>query len=150
MTNAVQTEQTLQMIQERITTITREFKWGTEYAKVGYIRRESMQFNEGVPRKAIQAEDLILSIRVKHAVVEEAFNNGDMEKEEFYRYLRGSVQPLQQAIELLREVKVSYLDAPEAVEVTKDIVTLLAKHGIVKQKKSTATTTPNANANTPT
>ncbi|KLA04821.1 hypothetical protein CN495_08815 [Bacillus thuringiensis] len=150
MTNAVQTEQTVQMIQERITTITREFKWGTEYAKVGYVRRESMQFNEGVPRKAIQAEDLILSIRVKHAVVEEAFNNGDMEVEEFHRYLRGSVQPVQQAITLLREIKESYLDAVEAAEATKGIISLLAKHGIVKQKNQPANTTTATNANTPT
>ena len=134
MTQAVE-EQTMRMTHERLTSITKEFKWGLAYGVAGYTHRESMQFNEDVPRKAVTAESILLGIKVKHLVLEEARACGHLEEEEHLKLLKGSVPMLKSATELLNEVGDDYIDFEEAKDSIKSIVAELRDYGVIKKKK---------------
>ncbi|MFV1457395.1 hypothetical protein [Bacillus mycoides] len=137
MTQAVE-EQTMRMTHEKLTSITKEFKWGLAYGVAGYTHRESMQFNEDVPRKAITAESILLGIKVKHLVLEEARVCGHLEEEEHLKLLKGSVPLLKRATELLKDVVDDYLDYAEAKDSVKAIVAELTEYGIIKKKEKKA------------
>ncbi|WP_460271677.1 hypothetical protein [Bacillus sp. NEAU-Y102] len=129
-----QEEQVVRMEHERITSITKEFKWGLPYGVAGYTHRESMQFNEDVPRKAVTMESILLGLKVKHAVLEDARLDGHLTEEEHTNYLKGSVEQLKRAMTLLKELDGIYLDFAEAKESGKEIHRDLVKYGVIKKK----------------
>ncbi|PGT89892.1 hypothetical protein [Bacillus thuringiensis] len=128
-------EETVTMVHERITTITREFKWATAYNKEGYVHRESMQFNEDVPRKAVTAETILLALKVKHLVLDDARADGLVSEEEHLDLLKGGVVQLKRAMGYLKDVKEDYTDFAEANQLAKDLFMELVELGIIKKKQ---------------
>lgn len=120
---------------EKLITIHREYKHSLEYAATVYNNSQSMQFSKDTPRKAIEAEGYILSLKVKHEVLLQVLADGNMDEEEYRDRLRGSKIILKKVRSLLAKVKEDYDDFDEAMDSFRSLTNDLEDAGLIKKKK---------------
>lgn len=123
------------MEHERITRITRNFRWAKPYGELAYETIESIEFNEDVPRKAILAEQILLGIKVKQVTLMEALADGALSEEAYYEFMKGTHTQFIRGLKLITEVREDYLDAMEAVKSVSFIREELVRLGIMKKKQ---------------